>query len=112
MKRFLILYATVLTLTTTNIFANEPVIFSVMGDVPRSEKEDVLLQKQVKAHNEKSPAQFMVHVGDIKSGKTPCDEAVFAKVSSYLKELKIPKEDKERLLELSPSAYIGIADRF
>jgi len=32
-------------------------------------------------------------------------------VRKFIKSLKIPKEDKERLLKLSPSTYIGMADK-
>jgi hypothetical protein len=70
--------------------AQEKLIFSVMGDVPRSAKEDVLLQKQIKFHNLHSSSQFMLHVGDIKAGKQPCDEQVYSKVSGYLKKLTVP----------------------
>ncbi|NOY61362.1 MAG: hypothetical protein GXO75_20810 [Calditrichaeota bacterium] len=65
-------------------------IFSVMGDVPRSASEDTLLQKQISAQNKYSKSEFMVHVGDIKSGGMPCDENVYIKVSGYLKKLQIP----------------------
>ncbi|MBC8402420.1 MAG: hypothetical protein H8E14_13105 [Candidatus Marinimicrobia bacterium] len=67
-----------------------PVIFSVMGDVPRSEAEKVLLQEQIRQHNQQSPAQFVFHVGDIKSGSTPCDEDNYALVADYLKQLTVP----------------------
>ena len=30
--------------------------------------------------NEMSESEFMVHVGDIKTGKTPCDEKIYSKV--------------------------------
>ncbi len=65
-------------------------VFSVMGDVPRSASEDTLLQRQIEAHNKYSPSEFMLHVGDIKSGGAPCDEEVYLRVSGYLKKLSIP----------------------
>jgi hypothetical protein len=65
-------------------------VFSVMGDVPRSTSEDTLLQKQIAGHNKYSQSEFMLHVGDIKSGSAPCDEGVFIKVSGYLKALHVP----------------------
>ena len=68
----------------------ETIIFSVMGDVPRSDQEDILIQEQIKFHNEMSKSEFMFHVGDIKSGKTPCDEEVYSKVAGYLKKLNVP----------------------
>jgi len=33
-------------------------------------------------------------------------------VQKFIKELKIPKEDKDRLLKLTPETYIGLADKF
>ena len=33
-------------------------------------------------------------------------------VQAFIKSLKIPKEDKDRLLKLTPETYIGIADKF
>jgi len=61
-----------------------------MGDVPRSDKEDILIQEQIKLHNELSQSEFMFHVGDIKTGKTPCDEEVYSKVAGYLKKINVP----------------------
>jgi adenylosuccinate lyase len=34
------------------------------------------------------------------------------KVRSFIKTLKIPEESKKRLLKLTPSTYIGLADKF
>ncbi len=61
-----------------------------MGDIPRSDEEDILIQEQIKLHNELSQAEFMFHVGDIKAGKPPCDEGVYNKVAGYLKKLNVP----------------------
>lgn len=67
-----------------------PLVFSVMGDVPRSAFEDTLIQKQIVAHNRYSPSEFMLHVGDIKHGSTPCTEDQYMKVAGYLKRLQVP----------------------
>lgn len=58
------------------------VTFYAMGDVPYAPGEDVLLPQQVA----KLPkdGEFVIHVGDIKSGKTACDEAVYQKISGML----------------------------
>lgn len=64
--------------------------FSVIGDVPRSIHEDTLLQRQIEAHNQYSPSEFMIHVGDIKSGGAPCDEEVYRRVSGFLLQLSVP----------------------
>lgn len=78
--------------STLRIVKYQPdsLVFSVMGDVPRSEAEKVLLQKQIDQHNQLSPAQFVFHVGDIKSGQTPCDEDNYTLVAGYLKQLMVP----------------------
>jgi len=68
----------------------ETLVFSVMGDVPRQAWEDTLIQAQILAHNKTSAAEFMLHVGDIKTGSSPCDEQVYAKVAGYLKTLNVP----------------------
>ncbi|MDA1015592.1 MAG: hypothetical protein O3A00_14210 [Planctomycetota bacterium] len=64
------------------------VTFYAMGDVPYAPAEDQLLPKQVAKIP--SDAEFVVHVGDIKRGTTPCDEAVFQKVSGMLAKSKAP----------------------
>jgi len=73
-----------------DVFQRSTLIFSIMGDVPRNAREDTILQKQIIAHNKYSDSEFMVHLGDIKSGSTPCDEKIYIKVANYLKALYIP----------------------
>ncbi|MEO2014180.1 MAG: hypothetical protein ABGZ53_07380 [Fuerstiella sp.] len=65
-----------------------PVIFYAMGDVPYAPEEDALLPQQVAElpHD----AEFVVHVGDIKDGATPCDEAVYVKVAGMLRQATAP----------------------
>ena len=64
------------------------VTFYAMGDVPYAPEEDKLLPKQIA--NLPADGQFVVHVGDIKDGATPCDEAVYIKVASMLGKTKLP----------------------
>tara|TARA_R110002111_G_scaffold2705_4_gene17921 strand:- start:7524 stop:8387 length:864 start_codon:yes stop_codon:yes gene_type:complete len=64
------------------------VTFYVMGDVPYKPAEDVLLPQQIIALP--NDAAFVVHVGDIKGGAAPCDEAVFQKVAGMLSQSKAP----------------------
>ena len=71
--------------------AGEPrtrVVFYAMGDVPYVPAEDKLLPRQVAAIPR--DAEFVVHVGDIKSGSTPCDEAVYKRVFGMLTRSKAP----------------------
>ncbi|MCH7727369.1 MAG: metallophosphoesterase, partial [Planctomycetes bacterium] len=51
-------------------------------------KEDLLLPKQIA--DLPKDAEFVVHVGDIKNGSTPCNEAVYKKVSGMLAKSKPP----------------------
>lgn len=62
--------------------AHVQVTFSVMGDVPYFVGEDEVLPLEI-AHLP-SVSEFVVHVGDIKTGRTPCDEAVYRKVAGML----------------------------
>ena len=59
-----------------------------MGDVPYAPAEDKLLPKQI----EELPldGRFLIHLGDIKNGSTPCNESVYIKVSSMLRKSKLP----------------------
>src|SRR5262245_64677584 len=54
--------------------ADEPVIFSVVGDVPYDSLEIGVLQQHFDNHDLYSPAEFLVHVGDIKVNGGRCDE--------------------------------------
>ena len=69
---------------------SDTLVFSVMGDVPRSDEEKIILQEQINKHNELSQSQFVFHLGDIKSGNTPCTENNYELVADYLKQLTAP----------------------
>ena len=69
---------------------SDTLVFSVMGDIPRSDEEKIILQEQINKHNEFSQSQFVFHVGDIKSGDTPCTENNYKLVADYLKKLTAP----------------------
>jgi len=64
--------------------------FTVIGDVPYTDEQREDLVSFIDAHNSKSKSEFLVHVGDIKAGKTPCDEDIYKDVSSILKEVSVP----------------------
>jgi hypothetical protein len=64
------------------------VVFSAMGDVPYSPPEIVQLPVQIR---EIDPAtEFVVHVGDIKAGGSPCVEPIYATVASHLRASATP----------------------
>ena len=68
--------------------ANSTVSFYAMGDVPYAPEEDLLLPKQIT--NLPTDGRFLIHVGDIKDGATPCDELIYTKVASMLGKSKLP----------------------
>ena len=67
---------------------NSTVTFYAMGDVPYAPEEDQLLPKQIA--DLPTDGRFLIHVGDIKNGATPCDEAIYIKVASMLAKSKLP----------------------
>ena len=62
--------------------------FCAMGDVPYAPVENQLLPRQIAGLP--AAGEFVIHVGDIKSGSTPCDEAVYNKVYGMLSQSKAP----------------------
>lgn len=64
------------------------VVFYAMGDVPYAPREDELLPRQIAELPR--DGEFLVHVGDIKTGSTPCDEAVYNKVFGMLAQSPVP----------------------
>ncbi|MGI9551154.1 MAG: hypothetical protein ACR2MT_08135 [Aurantibacter sp.] len=77
--------------TTDNTVKLDTVVFSVIGDVPYdSEQRDGLIA-MIQEHNTKgTTSEFVVHVGDIKPGADPCDEAVYQDINGILKEFSTP----------------------
>jgi len=67
---------------------NTQVVFYAMGDVPRTPAEDKLLPRQIEKIS--NDGEFIIHVGDIKSGSMPCNEAVYNKVFAMLGQAKLP----------------------
>jgi hypothetical protein len=61
-----------------------------MGDVPYGSGDIPTLDAQIQNHNAKSDSRFMVHLGDIKTGASACDEAVYLSVAAQLRALEVP----------------------
>lgn len=55
----------------------EPFSFAAFGDTPYSKAERQALPAML-AQMDAQPLAFVLHVGDIKSGEAPCDDAVYA----------------------------------
>ena len=68
--------------------AAEAVTFYAMGDVPYTPPQETILKRQIAELPR--DGRFLVHVGDIKAGEPPCDESVYANVSSILAACKTP----------------------
>ena len=68
----------------------DPIVFTVIGDVPYSDAERTLLPQKIEAHNAEASSSFVVHVGDIKRGSDPCDVEVYEDVSAMLRKFTVP----------------------
>ncbi|MBZ0267176.1 choice-of-anchor D domain-containing protein, partial [bacterium] len=67
-----------------------PVTFSAVGDYPYGSSEIPLFQQHMDQHDLYSPSDFLVHVGDIKSGSESCAESRYVIVADMLKSLSVP----------------------
>lgn len=68
----------------------QSITFTAIGDVPYDDSELPVLQQHCLDHNLYSPGEFMVHVGDIFSGGTPCEEFRYQQVADVLEMLSVP----------------------
>ncbi|MEQ8767872.1 MAG: hypothetical protein RL885_28470 [Planctomycetota bacterium] len=68
--------------------APEPIVFAALGDVPYSNPEYPLLEKQLASLA--GQVDFAVHVGDIKPGTMPCLETIYVAVAKILEESPVP----------------------
>jgi len=70
---------------------DQPLIFSVMADIPYDSSEAVVLQEHVADHNKYSPSEFIVHLGDFRgSASNNCIETDYSSVADILTGLKVP----------------------
>ncbi len=72
------------------IQANEPVVFSVMGDMPYGTSEISEFQQQIDQHDLYSPSEFLTHLGDIKSGSEACSSDRYQTVANIMKSSQVP----------------------
>ncbi len=68
----------------------KPITFSAVGDVPYSKEVELEFDKNISIHNANSNSSFLIHLGDIKPGKWPCEEGIYDNVSGLLKKIDIP----------------------
>lgn len=70
-------------------FEAQPLVrFCAMGDVPRSEKDFVVLKQQIAELPASS--EFAIHLGDIKKGGEPCLEENYRRVAELFRTSKEP----------------------
>lgn len=81
---------TIEPMDTTTVAKLDTIIFSVIGDVPYDEEQRNGLISLIQTHNDLAKSEFVVHVGDIKPGALPCDEAVYQDVSGLLQKFSTP----------------------
>jgi cyanophycinase len=62
--------------------------FCAMGDIPYTPFENQLLPLQLE--NLPKPIEFIVHLGDIKSGKVPCPRETYERVAVMLGKSRVP----------------------
>lgn len=63
--------------------------FIVMGDMPYEPDHEAQFVRLIEAINLRKP-RFVVHVGDLKKGKSPCTDDCFARVKAHLDQLQAP----------------------
>ncbi len=64
------------------------IVFAALGDLPYSEPEYPILEKQLASLAGR--VELAVHVGDIKPGVLPCVESIYAEVARILKTSPVP----------------------
>jgi hypothetical protein len=70
--------------------AQKPFTFFALGDMPYHNPEDLNKFEQLAARiNTENPA-FTIHVGDIKSGKTPCSDDYYNTILNVFNQFKGP----------------------
>ena len=69
---------------------NAPITFSATGDIPYGSSEVPVLLQQLADHNLYSTSEFMIHLGDLKSGSSSCSEDKYIDFASYMQELAVP----------------------
>ena len=66
------------------------VTFAAMGDVPYSAREQQKLRADIRALNSDPNIDFVIHLGDIKTGATPCHREAYDVVATILGESQHP----------------------
>lgn len=65
-----------------------PITFAAMGDMPYAEAQYPQMAQQIA--DLEADSAFLIHLGDIKPGKEPCQEAIYARVAKVLRQSRLP----------------------
>ncbi len=68
---------------------DRPFEFALIGDLPYSAEQEAKFQNLIADIN-RSPAAFVVHDGDIKSGSSLCDDATFVNRKQLFQNFEMP----------------------
>ena len=79
----------ILALTTTTLGQAAPFSFVAIGDIPYNDEQIARFTQSLK-HISAMDAAFVLHVGDIKSSKEPCDESVYAHRANLYNQSALP----------------------
>ncbi|NJM83899.1 MAG: hypothetical protein HC844_16910 [Tabrizicola sp.] len=85
-----IVTATTLTLAAQTAFA-EPFTFAALGDAPYGDPPEVYgpYQRLIETINARNP-QLVIHIGDTKSGSTPCSDEILGQQRDFLNSFTAP----------------------
>ena len=78
-----------LLITVFRLDSEELAGFYAMGDTPYAIEDHALLIAQIQ-NLSLNNALFAVHLGDIKTGSSKCDESVYYRVAEHLRTSKLP----------------------
>ena len=76
-------------LSATQTFAQNRFTFAALGDTPYYAFEEVRLEKLFADINGE-PLAFVVHIGDIKSARDPCDDKLYRKRKALFDTIRHP----------------------
>lgn len=77
------------TFTYAKTTADTPFEFALIGDLPYSVEQEAKVPNLIADINQ-SPAAFVVHDGDIKSGGSLCDDATFVSRKQLFEKFEMP----------------------
>jgi hypothetical protein len=76
-------------LVSSQLNAGHTLCFFAFGDLPYSAAEDELLMALLADVSQEEP-EFLVHVGDLKSGMSPCTARALGRMAQLFKEQAVP----------------------